>query len=170
MIDPVGTGWSRGAKPDQAKAFYGVLSDAESMAKAIALYVAKNGRVSSPKFILGESYGGFRAAQVARAGQSGQGIGINGILMLSPMLEGAFQFGGDRFALGAALQLPSLAAAEMERKGTFSKEALAQAEHFALTEYLSTLAGPPLQGDAARNFYARVAQMTGLSTEVIVQA
>ena len=128
------------------------------MAKAIALYVAKNSRASSPKFILGESYGGFRAAKVARVLQSDQGIVVSGILMLSPVLEGAFQFGGDRFALGAALQLPSLAAAELERKGTFSKDALAQAEHFALTDYLSTLAGPPLQGDAAKTFYARVAR------------
>ena len=78
--------------------------------------------------------------------QSEQGIVISGIVMLSPLLEGAFQFGGDRFALGAALQLPSLAAAELERKGTFSKEALARAEHFALTEYLSTLAGRAVAG------------------------
>ena len=140
------------------------------MAKAVALYVAKNSRVSSPKFILGESYGGFRAAKVARAVQDDQGIVISGILMVSPLLEGAFQFGGDRFALGAALQLPSLAAAELERKGTFSKDALAQAEHFALTDYLSTLAGPPLQGDAAKRFYARVAQMTGLSVDAVTQA
>jgi carboxypeptidase C (cathepsin A) len=170
LVDPIGTGWSRAAKPDGGSAFWGVRSDAESMAKVIALYVAKNNRVSSPKFILGESYGGFRAAKVARAVQSDQGIVISGILMLSPMLEAAFQFGGGRFALGAALQLPSLAAAELERKGTFSKDALAQAEHFALTEYLSTLAGPPLQGDAARNFYARVAQITGLPIDVIAQA
>ena len=170
LIDPVGTGWSRPAKPDGGSAFWGVRADAESMAKVIALYVAKNGRVSSPKFILGESYGGFRAAKVARALQSEQGIAVSGILMLSPLLEGAFQFGGDRFALGAALQLPSLAAAELERKGTFSKEALAQAEHFALTDYLSTLAGPPLQGDAAKKFYARVAQMTGLPEDVVAQA
>ena len=117
LIDPIGTGWSRAAKPDGGSAFWGVRNDAESMAKVIALYVAKNGRVSSPKFILGESYGGFRAAKVARAVQSEQGIVISGILMLSPMLEGEFQFGGGRFALGAALQLPSLAAAELERKG-----------------------------------------------------
>jgi carboxypeptidase C (cathepsin A) len=136
----------------------------------IALYVAKNGRVSSPKFILGESYGGFRAAKVARDVQNDQGIVISGIVMLSPMLEGAFQFGGNRFALGAALQLPSLAAAEMERRGTFSKDALAEAEHFALTEYLPMLAGPPLQGDAAKNFYARIAQMTGISVDAITQS
>jgi carboxypeptidase C (cathepsin A) len=93
----------------------------------------------------------------------------SGILMLSPLLEGAFQFGGDRFALGAALQLPSLAAAELERKGQFSPDALAQAEHFALTDYLTTLAGPPLQGDAAKAFYARVADMTGLSVDALAE-
>jgi carboxypeptidase C (cathepsin A) len=86
------------------------------------------------------------------------------------MLEGAFQFGGDRFALGAALQLPSLVATELERTGAFSKEALAQAEHFALTDYLTTLAGPPPSGDAAKAFYARVAQMTGLPEDVVARA
>ena len=169
LIDPVGTGWSRAAKPDGARGFWSVHSDAESMAKVVALYVAKNGRASSPKFILGESYGGFRAAKVARVLQSEQGIVASGVLMLSPTLEGAFQFGGDRFALGAALQLPSLAAAEFERQGTFSKEALAEAEHFALTDYLTTLAGPPPQGEAAKNFYARVAKLTGLPVEAISQ-
>jgi carboxypeptidase C (cathepsin A) len=169
LIDPVGTGWSRPAKPDGDSAFLGVHRDAESLAKVIALYVAKNGRVSSSKFILGESYGGFRAVKVARALQSNQGIVASGILMVSPMLEGEFHFGGDRFALGAALRLPSLAAAELERKGTFSTAALAQAEHFALTDYLSALAGPPLRGDAAHAFYARVAQMTGLPEDVIAR-
>jgi carboxypeptidase C (cathepsin A) len=169
MIDPVGTGWSRAAKPDGGSAFWSVHRDAESLAKVIALYVAKNSRVSSPKFILGESYGGFRAAKVAQALQSNQGIITNGILMVSPMIEGQFHFGGDHFALGAALALPSLAAAELERKGTFSTAALAQAEHFALTDYLTTLAGPPLQGDAARAFYAKVAQITGLPEDVVAR-
>ena len=66
MIDPIGTGWSRTAKPDDAKAFWGVRSDANVLAKVIALYVAKNSRGASPKYLLGESYGGFRAAKVAR--------------------------------------------------------------------------------------------------------
>ncbi len=170
LIDPVGTGWSRAAKPGGSSVFWGVQSDAESLAKVIALYVGKNGRLSSPKYILGESYGGFRAAKVARTLQSNQGIIANGIVMLSPMLEGAFQFGGARFALGAALRLPSLAAAELERTGTFSKPALAQAEHFALTDYLSALAGAPLKGDAAKAFYARVAHMTGLPQDVVTRS
>jgi len=169
LIDPVGTGWSRPAKPDGGSAFWSVHRDAESMAKVIALYVAKNTRLGSPKYILGESYGGFRAAKVARTLQSNQGIVVSGILMVSPMLEGHFQFGGDRFALGAALELPSLVAAELERKGTFSPAALAQAEHFALTDYLSTLARAPLSGDAAHAFYARIAQMTGLPEDVVAR-
>ncbi len=169
MIDPVGTGWSRPAKPDGGGTFWSVHRDAELLAKVIALYVAKNARVSSPKFLLGESYGGFRAVKVARALQNNQGIVAGGIIMVSPMLEGALQFGGDRFALGAALKFPSLAAAELERKGAFSKAALAQAEHFALTDYLSALAGAPLTGDAAHAFYARVAQMTGLPEDVVAR-
>jgi carboxypeptidase C (cathepsin A) len=169
LIDPIGTGWSRPAKPDGGSAFWGVHRDAESMAKVIALYVAKNGRGSSPKYILGESYGGFRAAKVARDLQSDQGIIVGGIVMVSPLIEGEFQFGGGRFALGAALQLPSLVATELERSGTFSREALAQAEHFALTDYLATLSGPPPRGDAAHEFYARVARMTGLPEDVVAR-
>jgi carboxypeptidase C (cathepsin A) len=167
MIDPVGSGWSRAAKPDGANAFWGVRADADSMAKTIALYVNNNARGVSPKYILGESYGGFRAAKVARALQEQQGIVVSGVLMLSPLLDGGLTFGGTRLALGAALQLPSLAATELERKGTFSKEKLAEAERFALTEYLSTLAGAPPQGEAAHAFYAKVAAITGLPEDVV---
>jgi carboxypeptidase C (cathepsin A) len=170
MIDPVGTGWSRPAKADGGKPFYGVHGDAQSLAKAIALYLAKNGRGSSPKYILGESYGGFRAGKVSQMLQREQGIAISGIVMLSPLIEGGLTFGGNRFALGAALQLPSLAAAELERKGAFSKEALAEAEGFALTDYLTTLAGARPKGDAAHNFYARVAQMTGLPEDTVARS
>src|SRR3984893_5021870 len=55
LIDPVGSGWSRPAKPDGGSAFWGVGRDAESMAKTIALYVSNNARAASPKYIVGES-------------------------------------------------------------------------------------------------------------------
>ncbi|HZP74775.1 MAG TPA: carboxypeptidase [Pseudolabrys sp.] len=170
LIDPIGTGWSRTAKPDDAKGFWNVQQDANSIAKAIALYVAHNNRTGSPKYLFGESYGGFRAVKVARALQREQGIVVAGIVMLSPLLDGALTFGGDRYALGAALQFPSLAAAELERRGTFTPSALAEAEHFAMTDYLTTLAGPPPQGDKARAFYAQVARLTGLSADNVAQA
>ena len=169
LIDPIGTGWSRTVKPDDAKHFWNVRSDAESFAKAIALYVAKNNRTASPKYLFGESYGGFRAAKVARALQRDQGIVVSGIVMLSPMLQGWLTFGDDESALRAALQLPSLAAAELERKNTFTPAALAAAEKFAMTEYLTTMAGAPPQGEAGKSFYQRVAQLTGLPLDVVTQ-
>src|SRR5215510_6479387 len=139
LIDPVGTGWSRAIKPEVAKNFWGVSSDASAMAKAISLYIAQNNRAGSPKYLFGESYGGFRAAKTARALQSEQGIIINGIVMLSPLLNGSLTFGNDRNPLHAALQLPSLAAAELEHKHAFTPDALAAAEKFAMTDYLVTL-------------------------------
>jgi len=170
LIDPIGTGWSRTAKPEDGSHFWGVRQDAQVLAKTIALYVNRNGRTTSPKYILGESYGGFRAVKVARALQNDQGIVVSGIIALSPLLEGALQYGSNRFALGAALQLPSLAATELERRHAFTMEALAEAERFALTDYLTGLAGPPLQGEAARTFYSRVAQIAGLPVEVVARS
>jgi carboxypeptidase C (cathepsin A) len=169
FVDPVGAGWSRAAKPDGAKAFWGVKADAQSLAKVMALYVAKNARDASPLYILGESYGGYRAVKVARAVQREQGLMVNGIVMLSPFLEGSLQAGARQFALGAALHLPSLAAAELDRTGTFTPEALAAAENFAMTDYLVTLAGAAPQGEAARAFYARVAKLTGIPEEVVAR-
>ena len=79
-------------------------------------------------------------------------------------------FGDDGSALHAALQLPSLAAAELERKKAFSREALAAAEKFAMSDYLITLVGSPPQGEAGRAFYERVAKITGMPVDVVTQA
>jgi carboxypeptidase C (cathepsin A) len=170
MIDPIGTGWSRTAKPDDAKNFYGVRTDATVIAKVIALYVAKNSRGASPKFLLGESYGGFRAAKVASALQRDQGTVVAGIVMVSPLLEASFQWGGSENALRAALQFPTLAATELERSKKFSSEALAEAERFALNEYLPAMAGPPPTGDRAKAFFGRVAELTGLPADVVAKS
>jgi len=170
MIDPVGTGWSRPAKPDGGGAFWGVRRDADVMAKVIALYVAKNSRGASPKYLLGESYGGFRAAKVARALKSDQGIVVTGIVMVSPMLETGFQWAGSQFALGAALHFPTLVATELERTKKFTPEALAEAERFAMTDYLTTLAGPRPTADRANAIYGRIAQLTGLPVDEVAKA
>ncbi len=170
LVDPPGTGWSRTAKADDTS-FFGVRSDAQVMAKVIALYVARNGRTASSKYILGESYGGFRAVKVARALQHDQGIVISGIAMASPLVEGGYVFGsGDRHSLGCALQLPSVVAAELERNSAFTAQAIAEAERFAMTEYLAVLAGPAPKGDAAKTFYGRVAQMTGLPNDLVARS
>ena len=169
FIDPIGAGWSRTAKPDAAASFWGVRRDAETLAKVIALYVAHNGRSASPKFLLGESYGGFRAAKVASALKDQQGIATAGIVMVSPMLDAGLQWAGTANALGAALHLPSLAAAELDRTRSYTPDKMAEIERFALHDYLPALAGPPPQGEAATAFYSRLAAMTGLAPETVAK-
>jgi len=170
FVDPIGTGWSRTAKADDAKDFWGVSRDADSIAKVISLYVAKNNRAASPIYLIGESYGGFRAAKIARVLQRDYGIAVSGIVMLSPLLEGWLTFGDDQSALRAALMLPSLAAAKLSAENKLTPEALAEVEKFALTEYLTTLAGPAQTGDVAQAFYKRVADMTGLPLDGVTKA
>ncbi|WP_377298161.1 S10 family peptidase [Rhizobium sp. SGZ-381] len=166
LIDPVGTGWSRAANEEAASRFYGVRQDAESLAKAVTLYVQANDLLSAPKYLLGESYGGFRAAKVAIALKNSQNMIPSGIIMVSPLMEGRFLFGADDDPLAAALQLPSLGAAELERKGQFDVKSLADAESFAMGEYLTTLAGAEPQGERAKGFYGRIAQLTGVPADV----
>jgi len=170
LIDPVGTGWSRAADPEEARRFWSVGADAESIAKAIALYLAHNGRTASPKYLLGESYGGYRAAKLALALQREQGIIVDGIVMVSPFLDGSLGSGQDRHALSAALLLPSIAAAELDRDDRFTPEALAAAERFALGDYLVTLAGKPPEGETAERFYAQVGALSGLPPEIVRRA
>ncbi|WP_049730738.1 S10 family peptidase [Rhizobium ecuadorense] len=169
LIDPIGTGWSRTVKADDASNYYNVNADAESIAKAIALYVAHNNRSNAPKYLLGESYGGFRAAKVASALQESQGIVVAGAVMLSPLLEGQLMFNADQFALGAALELPSLAAAELDRRNAFNEEKQREAEAFALGDYLTTLAGSPPTGTEAAAFYGRIAGLTGIPEDIVTR-
>ncbi len=170
LIDPVGTGWSRAAKPDGGEAFWGVQRrrriDGESdRALRRQEWPRQFAEIPSRRKLwrIPRRQGGARVAEAIRAFRSAE------FSCCRRCSTARSSSAASRFALGAALQLPSLAAAELERKGTFSKQALAQAEHFALTDYLTALAGPPLQGDAAKNFYARVAAMTGLPEDVVTR-
>ncbi len=168
FIDPVGTGWSRAA-PDAQNGFYGVRQDAESLAKFIALYIQKNNRLSSPKYLVGESYGGFRSAKVAKAMKDSQGILVSGIVMVSPMIDGRFLMSADSDPLTAALLLPSLAASELERTGTFAPEKVDDAEAYAMSTYLVSLAGAAPSGPEAEAFYTRVSAMTGLTRDAVAR-
>lgn len=166
FVDPVGTGWSRAASDDVARNFYGVRQDAESLAKFIALYVQRNDRLSSPKYLAGESYGGFRAAKVATAMKDSQGLLVSGIAMISPFLDGRFLANSDD-PLSAALQLPSLGAARLERDGSFSQEKLAEIEKFATGDYLTTLVGPSPAGEEGQAFYRRISAITGIPVDAV---
>ena len=97
FIDPVGTGYSRALGETEAKEFYGVDEDAESIAEFIRVWITRNGRWNSPKFLAGESYGTTRAAAVTQELQGGwSGIAVNGVVLISAIMD----FQGARFAPG----------------------------------------------------------------------
>lgn len=162
FVDPVGTGYSRAAPGvDAGKVFWGVHQDIRSLAAFIRLYLTRNDRLASPKYLVGESYGGFRAARLAHALLTDPGIAVSGIFLLSPALDFGLIRGGESNILRPALRLPSYAAA-----AGATPQILAEAERFALGDYLTALATGP-SGKEADRIYAAVARYTGLAEETV---
>jgi carboxypeptidase C (cathepsin A) len=155
FIDPVGTGYSRclpskgspEKKGAEAKA-WGVREDLTSLAKFIRLYLTRTNRWLCPKFIAGESYGGFRVGALSDLLQSEYGIALNGVVLVSPALEFSLLRGDDYSLLPWIVNIPSYTAtARYHGKaegGISGKEnlrmALKEAESFALNELLPALA------------------------------
>ena len=169
FVDPVGTGYSRASSGKDEGDYWGVEQDTELLADFIRLYLIDAGRMSSPVFLAGESYGGFRAATITRSLQKTGGISPSGLVLISPALEFALLHGEDYDPLPWALGLPSYAAVNLESKGVTGRDALAAAlhdtEHYALNDYLVALASGVEQG--AESTSAEVARLTGLPVEIV---
>ena len=173
FLDAPGTGWSLPTDPKTAdKTFYGVKQDARAFAKTIQLWASTNKRLASPRYLIGESYGGIRSIEVAEALAQQQNLLVNGIVMISPALDMTLL---DTAAnpLASALVLPSYEASRLALQHKLSPESAAhqldEAYHYALGAYLSTLINTPPTGDAARDFYEDVATHTGLPQDVIAK-
>jgi carboxypeptidase C (cathepsin A) len=87
MIDPVGTGFSRVVGKGDGKDFWGVDQDARSVSDFIVRYLNQGGRWSSPKYILGESYGGMRSGAVAYTLFTRHNVALNGVVLVSPYMD-----------------------------------------------------------------------------------
>jgi carboxypeptidase C (cathepsin A) len=150
FIDPVGTGYSRPAPGKDLKEFYGVERDIETIGEFIRLYTTKFERWPSPKFIAGESYGTMRAVLLADYLHDAYGMDVNGLLLISPVLN----FQALAFAPGNDLPyvtfLPTYAAAATYHKKasaelpTDLQTTLKEVEEWALSDYMLALA----KGDA----------------------
>jgi carboxypeptidase C (cathepsin A) len=170
FVDPVGTGYSRAAAGQESRSFWGINQDAASMGAFIRLYLAQTGRTRSPVFLAGESYGGFRAALLARTLQQEFGVSPNGIVLISPALEFMLVRPDQFDPLHLALELPTLAAVRLQREGIAGpalQERLAEVERFALGDYLVALASGLEEG--GRLASERVAEFTGLPLELVQQ-
>ncbi len=164
FLDPPGTGFT--PLPSEAAAKHQALSvdgDVGVLAGAIRLWVVQHKREASPKFILGESYGGFRAPKLARVLQGSSGAAPRGLLLLSPKLDYGHSDALDVFDDVALL--PSLAAAAREQgHATTDAEAVLR---YATGDYLADLMRGPRDGAAVDRMTGQVAAMTGLEPALV---
>ncbi|MEE9443562.1 MAG: peptidase S10 [candidate division Zixibacteria bacterium] len=176
FIDPVSTGFSRAVEGEDPKQFHGVDEDISSVGEFIRLCLTRYERWSSPKFLIGESYGTLRAAGLSDYLQGRHGMYLNGIMLVSSIL----QFQTARFSAGNDLPyilfLPTYTATAWYHKqldGELQadlKATLQQVEEFALGEYATALLkGDNLPDEKCNEIVAKLARFTGLSEEYVRQ-
>lgn len=150
FIDPIGTGFSQATPPEDAESrdggaerFWDLERDLDAVAEFIRLHLTRSQRWQSPKFLVGESYGGFRAAALPARLADHPGIRLNGVVLVSPVLEFNYlEFGAYRLQPWASI-LPAYAATARyhgKTEGSRDVESLAaEVEAFASGAYLPWL-------------------------------
>src|SRR5271165_1129748 len=171
FIDPVSTGFSRAVKGEKPGDFHGYGGDIESVGEVIRLWTTRNGRWLSSKYLCGESYGTTRAGGLARHLQERYGLYLNGLMLISAVLDfGTAEFGGgndDPYAL----YLPTYAAVAHyhgKHGGRALQDVLADARGYAERDYLWVLGrGSRLTAEERAAAAARLAELTGLSADYV---
>ena len=177
FIDPVSTGYSRAVPGEAPKQFHGIEEDIQSVGDFIRLYATRNKRWTSPKFLAGESYGITRAAGLSGYLQERYGMYLNGIVLISSILNfqtAEFDRGND---LPYILYLPTYTAIAWYHKklspdlqGDLQK-AIGESRTFAAGEYADALAaGDNLSPERRKDIAQKLARLTGLPAEYIEQA
>lgn len=194
FVDPVGTGFSRIIEPDEVKddakakgeahdpkQYYGVKADLDAMCEFIGRWLSENGRWSSPIFIAGESYGGYRVGRLTRLLQE-KGIGLCGSILISPAFEPAYLstvFGWGDYEVTPWIDLlPTMAAAAAfhGRSRAFEpsaplEEVLRAAELFATGDYASFLTrGASMAAEERERVLGRFADFVGLGRDYVTRA
>lgn len=176
FIDPVGTGFSRVVGKGENKDYWGVKEDAKSIAQFIRIWLRENGRWNSPKFIGGESYGTTRsAALIEELEGRWDDVSINGILLISTILDFTIDAYSQGNELPYMVQLPTMAATAWYHNQVETELSLPAwvdaARQFALREYApALLLGPALQGKERDTIKRKLAEFTGLSETYLERA
>ncbi len=174
FIDPPGTGFSHLIGKTEGKEFYGVTADAKAVAEVIRRWLSDNNRWNSPHYLGGESYGTSRSAAVVNqlANETYNDVGLNGIILISTILD--FGAGADTPGneLSVITNLPSMAATALFHgkvpnggNGAPSVEQFVEeARQFAIGPYATALLkGQKLQGEERASIRRQLARFTGLS-------
>lgn len=167
FIDPVGTGFSRfvASGEDVRKRFYSVDGDAASVALTIRRWLEKNDRLLSPKYICGESYGGIRGPKVVENLQTEQGVGVNGLILISPVLDFRDRSGSSILQYVASLPSYAAVARENEKKGV-TRADMKDVENYARSDFLVDLVRGQADAEATNRVADKVAALTGIDQAV----
>lgn len=176
FIDPVGTGFSRALGKTDPNDYYGVTKDARSIAQFIRLWLGENGRWNSPKYLGGESYGTTRSAAVVNELEGAYNdVSLNGIILISTILDFAMRAETPGNEMAYVVTVPSMAAAaqfhgkvpDAPDVATFVE----QARQFAIGPYVTALLkGNALKGDERAAIRRQLAHFTGLSEAYLERA
>ena len=177
-INPVNTGYSRpvvkkGEKLDKSL-FFGINADIKYLAGWLNTFISRNNRWQSPKYIIGESYGGTRVMGLAAELQNRQWMYLNGVIMVSPADYKVLRTGS---VLSSSLNLPYFTAAawyhkmlpeELQNKDLL--EILPLSEQYAINELIPAMAKGGFISDIERNKIAeRMSYFSGIKKNVILQ-
>jgi carboxypeptidase C (cathepsin A) len=174
FIDPVSTGYSRAVPGEPPKQFHGIEEDIQSVGDFIRLYATRNKRWTSPKFLAGESYGTTRAAGLSGYLQSRYGMYLNGIILISSILNfqtARFDRGND---LPYILFLPTYTAIAWYHKKlppdlqSDLQKAISESRAYAVGEYTDVLsAGDNFPASRRAEVAQKLSRLTGLSADYI---
>jgi carboxypeptidase C (cathepsin A) len=166
FVDPVGTGYSRFVATDEdvRKRFFSIDGDVNALAVTVRRWLEKSDRLLSPKFIVGESYGGIRGPKLVRELQTQQGVGVRGLILVSPVLD--FREYNGSSILQYVASLPSMAAVAREAKGPVSRADMADVEAYARSDFLSDLVKGEADAEATTRLADRVSALTGIDQAV----
>lgn len=178
FVNPVNTGYSRPVvKKDEkvdTKYFFGVNADAKYLADWLTTFITRNNRWLSPKYIIGESYGGTRVMQLSHELQSRQWMYLNGVIMVSPADYKIIRTGGsENFALNlpyftATAWYHKMLPVELQEKDL--NEILPEAELFAVNELLPAISkGGFITEDEKNRVAKKMAHYSGIKEEVILR-
>jgi carboxypeptidase C (cathepsin A) len=176
MVDPVGTGFSKPLGEAEGKDFWGVDQDIKSVGAFVKKYVTENGRWASPKFILGESYGGIRSAGLVWHLQSQHGMNFNGVIVVSPFLNMGSGIDGADIDIPHVLYLSTLAATAWYHDAIADKSPdlegfLAEVDQFAYNEYAPALMkGFTIPDNEKQAVAEKLAAYTGTSADYWAKA
>ncbi|MBX7500362.1 peptidase S10 [Qipengyuania sp. YG27] len=175
FIDPVGTGWSHAIGDTDPKDYWGVTKDAQSVAQVIRQWLSENGRWNSPKYLGGESYGTTRSAAVVNELEGGYNdVALNGVILISTVLDFAAGAETEGAELGYITTLPSFAATALYH-GKASAPSVEQfvedARQFAIGPYAAFLIKGQKASSAERASVRReLARFTGLGETFLENA